>query len=87
MASEGNTSYTKIGFIVVAGIVAVAGSLFYFGGVRGNGDLVYAETCFDRSVSGLSVGSAVNFRSATSTTSAATKTCASTSRWASRAPG
>ena len=62
MASEGNTSYTKIGFIVVAGIVAVAGSLFYFGGVRGNGDLVYAETCFDRSVSGLSVGSAVNFR-------------------------
>ena len=62
MASEGNTSYTKIGFIVVAGIVAVAGSLFYFGGVRGNGDLVYAETCFDRSVSGLSIGSAVNFR-------------------------
>ena len=62
MASEGKTSYTKIGFIVVAGIVAVAGSLFYFGGVRGNGDLVYAETCFDRSVSGLSVGSAVNFR-------------------------
>ena len=62
MASEGKTSYTKIGFIVVAGIVAVAGSLFYFGGVRGNGDLVYAETCFDRSVSGLSIGSAVNFR-------------------------
>lgn len=62
MASEGKTSYTKIGFIVVAGIVAVAGSLFYFGGVRGSSDLVYAETCFDRSVSGLSVGSAVNFR-------------------------
>lgn len=62
MASEGKTSYTKIGFIVVAGIVAVAGSLFYFGGVRGNSDLVYAETYFDRSVSGLSVGSAVNFR-------------------------
>lgn len=62
MASEGKTSYTKIGFIVVAGIVAVVGSLFYFGGIRGNGDLVYAETCFDRSVSGLSVGSAVNFR-------------------------
>ena len=62
MASEGKTSYTKIGFIVVAGIVAVAGSLFYFGGVRGSGDLVYAETYFDRSVSGLSVGSAVNFR-------------------------
>ena len=38
MASEGKTSYTKIGFIVVAGIVAVAGSLFYFGGVRGNGE-------------------------------------------------
>ena len=62
MASEGKTSYTKIGFIVVAGIVAVAGSLFYFGGVRGSGDLVYAETYFDRSVSGLSIGSAVNFR-------------------------
>lgn len=62
MASEGKTSYTKIGFIVVAGIVAVAGSLFYFGGVRGSSDLVYAETYFDRSVSGLSIGSAVNFR-------------------------
>lgn len=63
MADEGSkASYSKLGFVVVLAVVLIAGSLFYFGGIRGEGDMVYAETCFDRSVSGLSVGSAVNFR-------------------------
>ena len=60
--AENGVSYPKIGLAVVLGVVAIAGSLFYFGGARGDRDIVYAETCFDRSVSGLSVGSAVNFR-------------------------
>lgn len=63
MAGDGSkVSYSKLGLVVVLAVVSIVGSLFYFGGIRGGGDTLYAETYFDRSVSGLSVGSAVNFR-------------------------
>lgn len=55
-------SYTKIGFAVILGVVAIIGALVYLGGIRGKSNLVYAETYYEKSVSGLSVGSPVNFR-------------------------
>ena len=62
MASDNHASYTRIGLTVVIGIVAIVDSLIYLGGMRGRGSEVYAETYYDKPVSGLSVGSAVNFR-------------------------
>ncbi|MBQ2628560.1 MAG: MCE family protein [Kiritimatiellae bacterium] len=59
MSSHAN--YAKIGFTVVIGIVAIVAVLIYLGGA-GHSDITYAETYYDTSVSGLSVGSAVNFR-------------------------
>lgn len=58
----GKANYARIGFTVVAGIAAIAAALAYFGGVRGKGDEFLAETYYDSAVSGLSVGSEVNFR-------------------------
>lgn len=62
MANENHESYAKIGFTVLVGIVAVVGTLIYLGGVRGNDDVLLIETCYDKPVSGLAVGSVVNFR-------------------------
>lgn len=62
MARDNHASYTRIGLTVVIGAVAIVGSLIYLGGMRGRDSEVYAETYYDQSVSGLSVGSAVNFR-------------------------
>lgn len=62
MASDNHASYTRIGLTVVIGAAAIVGSLIYLGGMRGRDSEVYAETYYDKSVSGLSVGSAVNFR-------------------------
>ena len=62
MARDNHASYTRIGFTVVVGAAAIVASLIYLGGMRGRGSEVYAETYYDQSVSGLSVGSAVNFR-------------------------
>ena len=62
MASDNHASYTRIGLTVVIGAVAIVGSLIYLGGMRGRDSEVFAETYYDKSVSGLSVGSAVNFR-------------------------
>ncbi|MBQ6330333.1 MAG: MCE family protein [Kiritimatiellae bacterium] len=56
-----HANYAKIGFTVVIGIVAIVAVLIYLGGA-GHSDITYAETYYDTSVSGLSVGSAVNFR-------------------------
>ncbi|MBO7684643.1 MAG: MCE family protein [Kiritimatiellae bacterium] len=56
-----HASYAKIGFTVVMGVVAIVAVLIYLGGA-GHSDITYAETYYDTSVSGLSVGSAVNFR-------------------------
>lgn len=57
-----HANYAKIGFTVVLGIIATVAVLIYLGGAGGNDDIFYAETYYDTSVSGLSVGSSVNFR-------------------------
>ena len=62
MASDNHASYARIGFALLAGAAATAVTLVYFGGLRGRGGEILVETYSDREVSGLSVGSAVNFR-------------------------
>ena len=57
-----HANYAKIGVAAVLGIVAILGVLVYLGGVGAGDDYIYVETYYDTSVSGLSVGSAVNFR-------------------------
>lgn len=55
-------NYTAIGLTVVAGMLATIGTLVYLGGLDESEERVYAETYSEKSVSGLSVGSVVNFR-------------------------
>jgi len=62
MNDENCAIYAKIGLVVMLAAIAIVASLIYLGGLRGREDVVEAETYCDRSVSGLSVGSAVNFR-------------------------
>ena len=62
MADENSASYKKIGLAIVFGAVAIAASIFWLGGLEGRYGFVYAETYCDKPVSGLSVGSVVNFR-------------------------
>ena len=62
MARDNHASYTRIGLTVVVGVVAIVATLIYIGGIRGESNVVYAETYYDKPVSGLSVGSVVNFR-------------------------
>ena len=62
MDNSNHASYAKIGFTLAAGMVAIVFALIYFGGARGGGDVLYAETYSDEIVSGLSVGSEVAFR-------------------------
>ena len=62
MASDNHASYTRIGLTVVIGVGVIIAALIYLGGMRGRGNEVYAETYYDKPVSGLSVGSVVNFR-------------------------
>ena len=62
MASDNHASYTRIGLTVVIGLVAIVGSLIYFGGMRGRDCEILVETYYDKPVAGLSVGSVVNFR-------------------------
>ena len=62
MANDNHASYSRIGFTVFAGALTVVLSLIYLGGMRGRGDEFLAETYYDKPVSGLSVGSVVNFR-------------------------
>lgn len=62
MAKSNSPSFAKIGLTVFLGVIAIVGTLIYLGGVKGQDDLCYAETYYTKSVSGLSVGSPVNFR-------------------------
>lgn len=62
MADGIHANYAKIGFAVVAGVVAIVGTLIYLGGIGSGGREIFAETYYDNSVTGLSVGSDVNFR-------------------------
>ena len=62
MSDENSASYKKIGLAIAFGAVATAAALFWLGGLEGQYGFVYAETYCDKPVSGLSVGSTVNFR-------------------------
>lgn len=62
MASDNKASYAKIGFTVFIGVIAVAVALIYIAGIGDRSNELLVETYYDNPVSGLSVGSAVNFR-------------------------
>jgi ABC-type transporter Mla subunit MlaD len=62
MSMDNEASFSKIGAFVVLGALLIAGTLAYLGGVRGRNDEFLAETYFFNSVSGLDVGSTVNYR-------------------------
>ena len=62
MANDNHASFAVIGFTVCLGIAAIVGTLIYIGGIFGQGEVFLVETCYDKPVSGLSVGSAVTFR-------------------------
>ena len=55
-------NYTKLGFFIVACTALIIGALVWFGGMGGNKHEYLIETYFSDPVSGLDVGSAVNFR-------------------------
>ena len=60
MNNEAN--FAKIGVFIIAGILLIFGTLVYLGGMRGRKNEFFVETYFQNSVSGLDVGSAVNYR-------------------------
>jgi len=62
MASDNRASYAKIGFTVALGTFAIVATLIYLGGLRGRSDVFLVEAYYDKPVTGLSVGSAVNLR-------------------------
>ncbi len=62
MANDNHANYAKVGFVVVAGVAAIVAALVWFGGVGGAKNEFFAETYYRAPVSGLSVGSEVNFR-------------------------
>jgi paraquat-inducible protein B len=62
MSAELRASFSKVGFAVVAGVLSVAFALIYLGGVDFGDNLYTVETYYDNPVTGLSVGSDVNFR-------------------------
>ncbi len=63
MASETNkTGYARAGFALVLGACALVATLIYVGGAGNRRNEFAAETYSDLPVSGLSVGSEVNFR-------------------------
>ena len=62
MSDENSVSYKKIGLALAIGAIATAAAIFWLGGLEGQYGFVYAETYCDKPVSGLSIGSAVNFR-------------------------
>ena len=62
MAADNKASYARIGAAVFFGALAIAGTLVYLGGVGDHGHEMLAETYAAGEVSGLAVGSVVNFR-------------------------
>lgn len=62
MANENQASYAKIGFFIVLGAALITATLVYLGGVGSDKHLFLAETFFSESVSGLDIGSPVNYR-------------------------
>ena len=62
MANDNEANFAKIGVFILAGIALIAGTLVYLGGMSGEKREYLVETYFSNDVSGLDVGSAVNFR-------------------------
>ena len=62
MANDNEASFAKIGAFIIFGVVLIAGVLVYLGGMGGQKREYLVETYFPNDVSGLDVGSAVNFR-------------------------
>lgn len=62
MANDNEANFTKIGAFILAGLALIIGTLIYFGGAGGDKHEYLVETYFPNDVSGLDVGSAVNFR-------------------------
>ena len=62
MAAENQPNYAKIGFFILTGVALAVGTLVYLGGFGNAQHEFVAETHFSYPVSGLDVGSAVNFR-------------------------
>lgn len=62
MSDSNHANYFLAGLTVIAAAAAIAAALVYIGGVRGRGDKILVETYYDKPISGLSVGSDVNFR-------------------------
>ena len=62
MASENHANYAKVGGTLVLGTAAIIAALVYFGGVGDRANEFICETYYYHPVTGLSVGSEVNFR-------------------------
>jgi ABC-type transporter Mla subunit MlaD len=62
MANDNEANFAKIGVFILAGVALIAGTLVYLGGAGGEKREYLVETYFSNDVSGLDVGSAVNFR-------------------------
>jgi len=62
MAGSNKANYARIGFFIVLTATLGVGVLMYLGGIGGNKYEYLCETYFSYPVSGLEVGSAVNFR-------------------------
>ena len=62
MSSDSKPHFAFIGFTVLIGVAAIVATLIYLGGFGGRDMEFMVESYYDKPVSGLSVGSAVNFR-------------------------
>ena len=62
MASDNEANFAKIGVFILVGIALIAGTLVWVGGAGGEKREYLVETYFSNAVSGLDVGSTVNFR-------------------------
>ncbi len=61
MVNDNEANFAKIGVFILVGMALIAGTLVYLGGARSKQEYLM-ETYFPNDVSGLDVGSAVNFR-------------------------
>lgn len=62
MANDNEANFAKIGVFILVGVLLIIGTLVYLGGAGGKKREYLVETYFSNDVSGLDVGSAVNFR-------------------------
>ena len=62
MASDNQANYARIGGFIIVGIALIVATLVWLGGVGGKDSEFLVETFFPNDVTGLDVGSAVNFR-------------------------